>query len=96
MLLDPVNGAHLGLPSFTRYVEGSLRFSRYTSRAYALHEWLVSYCCRGQLAVRVGARSYERFFGTSDSKYYSLDDRRCGMGDVAFYTAPPIGGFCFV
>ena len=33
---------------------------------------------------------HERFFGTSYIKYYRRN--RCGMSDVAFRAAPPIGG----
>ena len=38
----------------------------------------------------MGVHKSFRHFGTSDSKYY--DDSRCGMSDVAFLSAPPIGG----
>ena len=80
----------MDLPSSTRYVEGSLRFSRYTSMHYIIG-W-----CRVVVAVnspmRVDARSCMNVFGTSDSKYYGRS--RCGMSDVAFRSAPPIGGLC--
>ena len=81
-------GAQVDLPSSARYVEGSLRFSRYTSMHYIIG-W-----CRVVVAVnspmRVDARSCMSVFGTSDSKCYRRS--RCVMSDVAFCTAPPIGG----
>ena len=61
-------GAHADLPSYTRYVDGWLRFSNYTSMLY-INGW-----CRIVVAVnlpmRVDARSCMNVFGTSDSKYY--------------------------
>ena len=36
---------------------------------YALHEWLVSYCCSGQLAHASRCTLMHRRFGTSDSNY---------------------------
>ena len=78
----------MNLPSSTHYVEGSLRFSVYTSVHYIIG-W-----CRFVVTVnspmRVDARSCMNIFGTSDSKYYRRS--RCGMSDITFHTATPIGG----
>ena len=78
----------MDLPSSTRYAEGSVRFPRHISMHYIIG-W-----CRVVVAVnspiQVDAWSCMNVFGTSDSKYYKRS--RCGMSDVAFRTAPPIGG----
>ena len=39
------------------------------------------------------SRSCMNVYGTSGSEYY-IDDSGCRMSDVAFCTAPPIGGLC--
>ena len=80
--------AQVDLPSSTHYVEGSLRFSRSTSMHYIIDLCRVVVVVNS--AMRVDARSCMNVFGTRDSKYYRR--RRCGMSDVTFRTAPPIGG----
>ena len=66
------------------YVEGSLRFSHCSSVHY-INGW-----CRIVVVVnsplRVDARSEQVIASI-------VDDSRCGMRDVAFRTALPIGGF---
>ena len=57
----------VGLPSSKRHADGWLRFSHY---AYALHKWLVSYCCAVNSPMRVNAWSCINVFETSDTKYY--------------------------
>ena len=59
---------------------------------HALHNWLVPCYCRSQLAHASRCPVMHERFGISDSdsKYYSRS--HCGMSDVAFRTAPPIGG----
>ena len=85
-------GAQLNLPSSTCYVEGSLRFSRYTCMQYIIG-W-----CRVVVAVnspmRVDARSCMNVFGTSDSKHYRCS--RCGMSGVAFRPAHQLVGFLVI
>ena len=84
----PQMGAQVDLPSSTRYVEGSLRFSRCTSMHYII-DW-----CRVVVAVSspmwIDARSCMNVFGTRDCKNYRCS--RGGMSDVAFRTALPICG----
>ena len=77
-------------PSSTRYVEGSLRFSPYTTSMHRTNEF-----CRivGEVnsPMRVDAQSCMNVFGTSD-RASIIDDKRCGMSDVTFHAAPSIGG----
>ena len=65
--LTPKTGDQVDLPSSARYVDNSLRFSRYASMRY-INGW-----CRIVVAVnssmRVDAWSCMNVFGTSDSKY---------------------------
>ena len=81
----PQNGGSSG--STLVYVEGSLQFSHYTYMHYVIG-W-----CHVVVAVNspmlVNAWSCMNVFGTSNNKYYRRG--RCGMSDVAFRTAPPIG-----
>ena len=60
-----------------------MRFSRYTSMHY-INGWLPSVVAVNS-PMRVDARSCMNVFETSDSS-------RCGMSDVVFRAAPPIGG----
>ena len=69
-------GVHVDLPSSTCYVDGWLRFPCYTY-FYALHKWLVSYCCCKSM------NGHARTF--SDQVIASIiDDSRCRVSDVAF------------
>ena len=81
--LTPKVGAQVDLPPSTHYVEGLLRFSRYTS-LYYVNGW-----CPVVVAVnspmRVDARSCLNVFGTSDSKYY----RTVAVGRVTSRFALP-------
>ena len=78
-------GAQVDLPSSTRYVEGSLRFSRYTS-VHSLH---VAFNSPMRYDARLCMNVSEQETATI------IDDSRCGMSDM-FRTAPPTGGLsCF-
>ena len=63
---------------------------------YALHKWLVLYCCRGQLAHASRCTAIARTFSEQVIASILVGDSRCGMSDVEFRTGPPIGGLsCF-
>ena len=88
-------GAQVDLPSSTRYAEGSLRFSRYTSMHYIIA------CCRIVVVVnspmRVDSRLCMNVLFLEQAAASITDDSRCGMSDVALRTTPPIGGLsCYI
>ena len=67
--------ARVDLPSSTRYVEGSLGFSRYTSMHYIIGQRHVGVAVNSPM--RFNARSCMNVFATSNSKYYRRS--RCGI-----------------
>ena len=78
-------GAHVDLPSSTRYVGGWFRFSRYTSMYY-INGW----CCivvAVNSPMRVAARSCMNVFVTSDSNYYRPQVMAVRSYLLACYTA---------
>ena len=90
-------GAHVDIPLFTRYVDGWLRFLRYTCTS--MHCKMAGVVC-----CRVDARSCMNVFGTSDSKYYlrqSLWDdwrrvSRCPTNWWAFLLPASYLALCYV
>ena len=77
------------LPSSTRYVDGWLRYSRYTRTSmHYINDWRRTIVAVNS-PMRVDARSHMNVFGTSHSKYY----RRQSLWDEwrRFSHCPPIG-----
>ena len=61
---------------------------------YALHKWLISHCSQSKLKHSSRCMFVYKHFHNKWSASI-IDDSRSGMGDVAFRSAPPVGGlFC--
>ena len=87
LLLDPENGAQVGLPSSTHYANCWRRFSRYTSMHYMNGcVVLLSRSTRRCQSMHDHAWTFSKQVIAS-----IIDDSHCGMSDVAFRTPLPIG-----